>query len=84
MAKKGIGGYRLLSEDWSDYKQLGNVLELKQLSREDLERLRFLGYLKFYIYNLRLVDFLKFIIRYVKIRYIILIRKYQRFIEKTR
>jgi anaerobic magnesium-protoporphyrin IX monomethyl ester cyclase len=62
MALKHEGGYRLLSEDWSEYnKQLGNALELDNLSRSDLERLQLLGYLKVFIYNGRYLDFIKFI-----------------------
>ncbi|MDP2928548.1 MAG: radical SAM protein [Candidatus Omnitrophota bacterium] len=63
MAKNGLGGYKLLSNDWSDYnKQLGNALELKNLSRKDLERIQFAGYLKLFIFNRRYKDLLLFLL----------------------
>jgi radical SAM superfamily enzyme YgiQ (UPF0313 family) len=56
MAMKGEGGYRLLSSDWSDYnKNIGNSLEMITLTRKDLEKLQMLGYIKFYLYNFRLI-----------------------------
>ena len=59
MAAKGEGGYRLLSQDWSDFnKYLGNALELEGLTRAELERLQAWGYVKFYLWNLRLHDLL--------------------------
>lgn len=63
MAQKGLGGYKLLSHNWSDYnKQLGNALELKNLSRKDLERIQFAGYLKLFIFNRRYKDLFLFLI----------------------
>lgn len=54
MATTGKGGYKLLSTDWDDFnKNIGDSLELDTLSRRQLERLQALGYLKFYLYNLR-------------------------------
>lgn len=62
MAERGEGGYKILSNDWSDYnKQLGNALELEGISRSDLERLQLIGYLKLFFYNRRFKDFLKFV-----------------------
>jgi anaerobic magnesium-protoporphyrin IX monomethyl ester cyclase len=44
------GNYRLLSSRWSDYgKQVGDALELTNISRRTLERLQLLGYIKFYL-----------------------------------
>ena len=61
MARRGEGGYRLLSEDWSDFgKQFGNALELVNLSRRQLEWLQALGYLKVYWDNGRWRDLAKF------------------------
>jgi radical SAM superfamily enzyme YgiQ (UPF0313 family) len=63
MAKNGLGGYKLLSYDWSDYnKQLGNALELKNLSRKDLERIQFAGYLKLFVFNRRYKDLFRFLL----------------------
>lgn len=62
MAREGKGGYKIISDNWSDYnKQLGNALELEELNRSDLERLQLIGYVKLFIYNRRFMDFLKFI-----------------------
>jgi len=61
MAKRGQGGYRLLSSDWADYnKQLGNALELTSLSRRQMERLQLIGYAKIPLWNLRILGFLRF------------------------
>jgi len=61
MVKTGQGGYRLLSGNWADYnKQLGNALELTSLSRRQMERLQLIGYLKIPLWNLRILDFLRF------------------------
>ena len=61
MAKRGQGGYRLISTDWRDFnKQLGNALELESLSRPEMERLQLIAYSYFFLKNRRLVDFLKF------------------------
>ncbi|NQT22865.1 MAG: cobalamin B12-binding domain-containing protein [Candidatus Omnitrophica bacterium] len=50
MAKNREGGYKLLSKNWSDYnKQTGNVLELQGLTNDELLRMQFIGYLKFYL-----------------------------------
>jgi radical SAM superfamily enzyme YgiQ (UPF0313 family) len=52
MAEKGDGNYRLLSKNWADYnKQIGNALEMRDVSRKELERLQLRGYVKFYIHN---------------------------------
>ena len=62
MAKRGYGGYRLLSTNWKDFnKQLGNALELKTLSRKEMERLQLWGYLKIYLWNFRFIGLTKFI-----------------------
>lgn len=61
LAREGKGGYKVISDNWSDYnKQLGNALELEHLSRKDLERLQFIGYLKLFIFNKRFFDFIAF------------------------
>jgi anaerobic magnesium-protoporphyrin IX monomethyl ester cyclase len=61
MARRGEGGYRLLSSNWRDFnKQIGNALELEALSRSDMERLQLIGYTYFFLRNLRLIDFARF------------------------
>jgi len=60
MAKKGMHGLRLLSDDYSDYKRYGNsVLEVNDLKAEDLVKLQKKGFRMFYftpsrvIYNIK-------------------------------
>ncbi|MBU1878738.1 MAG: B12-binding domain-containing radical SAM protein, partial [Chloroflexi bacterium] len=61
MARRGEGGYRLISTDWRDFnKQLGNALELNTLSRAEMERLQLVGYSYFFLRNLRIPDFVRF------------------------
>lgn len=65
MARQGEGGYRLLSTNWKDFnKQIGNALELKNLTRRQLESLQMLAYLKLFITNFRFIDLFKFLFRY--------------------
>jgi radical SAM superfamily enzyme YgiQ (UPF0313 family) len=63
----GEWGYRIISDDWSDYnKEIGNALELEDLCRLDLEKLQLLGYLRLFLANRRYWDFIKFVISYRK------------------
>jgi len=66
MAKRGEGGYKILSMDWSDYnKQLGNALELKTLSRKEMEKLQLKAYAKFYFRNFKVREIIKnLVLRY--------------------
>lgn len=60
MAKRGEGGYKIISTDWADYnKTIGNSLELETLGRKELERLELLAYLRFYLFNYRFLDLAK-------------------------
>lgn len=65
MAKRGEGGYRLLTQDWSKYdKYGGRALELKGLPIRELERWQRRGLLYFYLKNFRILDLIKFVIKY--------------------
>ena len=65
MASMGMGGYKVISSNWSDYnKQLGNALELENLSRKDLERLQLIGYLRLFVYNMRFMDLTRFVFNF--------------------
>lgn len=67
MALEGKGGYRLISKDWDSFnKQIGNALELEGVSRKELERLQIWGYIKVFLYNWRIFDFIQFCLRYRK------------------
>jgi radical SAM superfamily enzyme YgiQ (UPF0313 family) len=73
MAKKGEGGYKIISNNWDDFnKQYGNVLELEKFSRKKLELFQLLGYLYFYLYNLRIKDLIKIIRSYFPLLMVIL------------
>ena len=65
MAAKGEGGYKILSNNWEDYnKQIGNAVELENLSRKTIELFQLFGYLYFYLANGRIMDTLRFILKY--------------------
>jgi anaerobic magnesium-protoporphyrin IX monomethyl ester cyclase len=65
MAKHGEGGYRLLTKDWSKYdKYGGRALELKGLPIKELEKWQRRGLLNFYLKNFRILDLTKFVLRY--------------------
>lgn len=60
MAKKGIGGLRLLTYDWKLYgKQIGAALESEQLPQKKLIELQNKAYFQFYFRLHRLPSFLK-------------------------
>ena len=65
MAQRGEGGYKLLTRDWSKYdKYGGKALELTGLSIKELEKWQRWGLLYFYLKNFRILDLIKFIIKY--------------------
>ncbi len=65
LALRGEGGYRMITSDWRHYnKQVGNALELASLSRKDLERLQLIGYVRLFLYNGRIIDFVKFMLAF--------------------
>jgi len=65
LARKGEGGYRLISNDWNDYnKQIGHAMEFENLSRRQLEIIQMIGYFKVFLWNFRWKDLAKFIWQY--------------------
>lgn len=61
MARRGEGGYRLLTENWDLYdKYFGNALELERLSHRQLELLQTLTYVAFYLGRGRIREFTQF------------------------
>jgi radical SAM superfamily enzyme YgiQ (UPF0313 family) len=65
LARRGEGGYRLLSTDWNDYnKQIGHAMEFENLSRRDLEALQLLAYLQVFVKNGRWADLARFVWEY--------------------
>ena len=61
MAKRGEAGYRLLTEDWTEYDKYGaRSLELKNLSYQELLKFQKKAYFKMYLKNFRLFDMLRF------------------------
>lgn len=50
LAKQGYGGIRLLTTDWKEYRRYGNaVMEMNDLSKEDLIKMQKWAYRKFYL-----------------------------------
>lgn len=65
LAKRGECDYRLLTEDWTRYdKYGGNALELNSLPLKELEKWQKKGLLWFYIRNLRILDLMRFTMKY--------------------
>jgi radical SAM superfamily enzyme YgiQ (UPF0313 family) len=64
MAKRGEGGYRLLSNDWRKFdKYSGKVMELESVSLSKLRMLQWKAYLKVYFYSLRFIQLAKLILQ---------------------
>ncbi|NQU62180.1 MAG: cobalamin B12-binding domain-containing protein [Rhodospirillales bacterium] len=62
MATKGEGGYKKLSGSWRDYnKQLGNAVELENVSRRQLEIFQIATYILVFVVNFRALDLLRMI-----------------------
>jgi anaerobic magnesium-protoporphyrin IX monomethyl ester cyclase len=62
MAKRGEGGYRLLSNDWKEFdKYSGQVMELESISVNKLKMIQMKAYMKVYLYNLRFIQLIKLI-----------------------
>jgi radical SAM superfamily enzyme YgiQ (UPF0313 family) len=60
-AKCGRDGYRLLSEDWSQYDKFGGrALESINLTHEELVKYQKSAYIRFYINNYRFIDLIGF------------------------
>jgi anaerobic magnesium-protoporphyrin IX monomethyl ester cyclase len=67
MAIRGQAGYKIISDRWEDFnKQIGNALELENLSRKTLERLQLEGYLKVYLYNWRFRELFQILVQHRK------------------
>ena len=67
MAHRGEGGYRLLTEDWSQYdKYGGKVLEVKGVTFKELSKWQRRAFVYFYLKNFRLLDLVRFFIKYRK------------------
>lgn len=65
MAQRGEGGYRLLTEDWSQYdKYGGRVLEVGELTFKQLSYWQAWAMIYFYLKNFRFLDLAKFFIKY--------------------
>ncbi len=73
LANAGEGGYKLQAKDWNDYnKQLGDALTFQHVPRKTLERLQFIGYIKVFLYNGRILDFIKFCWNYRSVGFSVL------------
>jgi radical SAM superfamily enzyme YgiQ (UPF0313 family) len=62
MAVRGDGGYRLLSQDWTQYdKYCTRVLEIEGLPHEELDRWQRRALINLYLKNFRFLDALRFL-----------------------
>jgi hypothetical protein len=67
MALQREGGYRLLSEDWSQYdKYGGKALEVGNLSFKRLSYWQAWAMVYFYLRNFRFLDLAKFFVQYIR------------------
>ena len=65
IAAEGKSGYKLLTNNWDEYnKQIGGALEFSNLSRAQIEFYQLLAYAKVFLFNGRIIDFVKFIFEY--------------------
>jgi len=61
MALKGENGYRLLTQNWSEYdKYGGRALELSGLPYDKLVKYQTMAYIYLYLKNLRIIECIKF------------------------
>ncbi len=67
MAVEGNGGYRLLSFDWDAYsKQINYSLAFNNISLRTIKMAQFLGYILIFLFNGRILDLSRFIVKYQK------------------
>jgi hypothetical protein len=67
MAVEGNGGYRLLSFDWDAYsKQINYSLAFNNISLRTIKMAQFLGYILIFLFNGRILDLGRFIVKYQK------------------
>ena len=60
LAKAGRAGYALTARTWNDYnKQIGDAVRFTRVGNLTVEFLRMFAYPYFYLYRLRIADFLK-------------------------
>ena len=65
LAAKGEAGFRLLTTDWDEYnKQIGGAMAFANLTRTQIELLHIWMYCTIYLYNFRIIDFIKFVWEY--------------------
>jgi anaerobic magnesium-protoporphyrin IX monomethyl ester cyclase len=83
MAAAGEGGYRLRTRNWNDYnKQLGDALSFEGISRKTLERLQIWGYLKVYLWNFRFGALARFIWRYRRVGWSVMVNQCNRLLKR--
>lgn len=62
LAKQGRAGYRLLTEDWSQYDKYGSkALEISGLPHDEMVRLQKRAYLNLYVKNYRFLNLAGFV-----------------------
>lgn len=67
LARQGKAGYQLIAKTWNDYgKHIGNAVRFTKVGNLTVEIVRIVAYLYLYIYNLRLLDLIRFFKTYWK------------------
>jgi len=65
MAQRNQGGYRIIARGWSDYNRIiGKAIELKDLSRRQLELLQSIAYMSVLVRNFRIVSMVRFFFQF--------------------
>lgn len=65
MVTRGEGGYKQIALSWDDYnKQVGNAIEMENLSRRQLEMFQMLGYFSVYFFNFRIREMAQVVIKH--------------------
>lgn len=77
MAKNNEGGYRLLTNDWSKFdKYGGKAMEMEGLPLKELEKWQRRAMLYFYLRNFRVFDLLKFVTKYRRPIFVLLMKHF--------
>ena len=65
MARRNQGGYKIIARGWSDYNRIiGKAIELKDLSRRQLELLQSIAYMSVLVRNFRIVSMVRFFFQF--------------------
>tara|TARA_B100000315_G_scaffold260721_1_gene324441 strand:- start:220 stop:1611 length:1392 start_codon:yes stop_codon:yes gene_type:complete len=82
MVQKGEGNYKLISTNWGDYnKQIGGAIELKNITRSELEFWQIWAYLKVFISNRRYKELVVTMLKFRKAAYTLVKKQVKSFLK---